>query len=303
MANESKLISNWTATKKKVKHTELNPGFQQHHHEWMHRYIHVCSPHSNAYNSHIPGIFLVDLESFSILNKSERWVVRDGLIPLLHFFEKHPSPPKSIDSTLLFDRDLAAIVPKAWQKLAKTRTQIALKDDPTPTKLLVPSLMCAQYSSLEDTRSALLDACNAFETRAKKITEVALFTPLRIVDYRAQNDDVYTFNFVSLYMNAFGEKVQLLNYEAVRSQFNFSGYYVLDTNSKYLLSDSACLNHCLAAGGTLLNYQRPKEPGEVIYLSPFHGYYVEDKFPEPSSEAKLDLDALGLRSFSDYFMS
>jgi hypothetical protein len=75
--------------------------------------IHSLSPHSDFYYSSLCPIFSFEIRNNDSLNLFTSVLLRDGVISLLNFFLKNPTPV-GVRTKVLINENLSQIVPKAW---------------------------------------------------------------------------------------------------------------------------------------------------------------------------------------------
>jgi len=75
---------------------------------------HLIAPAVMPYSSVLNPINLFSVPDFDIFNDLRVALVRDGVLPLCHFFHMYPSPPKKFKTTFLIHESLYPFVPEEW---------------------------------------------------------------------------------------------------------------------------------------------------------------------------------------------
>ena len=81
---------------------------------YISKFKHFLSPHSNNFYSELRGIFSFEIQKLESLNYFEFISFRDGILPLMCFFQRYPTPDL-FKKRIFIHSKMGAIVPEAWK--------------------------------------------------------------------------------------------------------------------------------------------------------------------------------------------
>lgn len=247
-------------------------------------------PLSARYASPLNPIFLVEIGSLDLLRQRPFWMIRDGLIPLLWFFELHPEPKlKNFSSKLLVSEDLAPFIPAPWrnyfgtyQKVSRHSADVSGAD----RRLLIAGVVSENFCSLDFLESDLKKIREWVETRKtskRQQTEALVFLP-------TQGD--ISSAFVSQYIvnvcQAIGGDMRCLSWQKFSTLDGLENCDFLELNDGQICKDSFLEEFALSSGALPIGRQHLPVAAEMgsgtryVELSPHHGLVVKAEVSEKS---------------------
>ncbi len=238
----------------------------------------------DLYDTPVATVFLGQLRSLEELKASPRWIVRDGLIPLLDFFVKVPAPEKKFRARLFVPAKWREFIPLAWRPF------------------------CASYSLRFLPEEEIWEKPQTIRERRRWITAMHLspgFCSLRNLEQTLANlradpalSDLRRRAPVDSYVNIgcvapeYLFPFQRALHETLRGDISFLDHFsfkhfsdlrdavVLDLNEQLLCADDAHLHLMLARGAILPGTLPGAEDPAFVRLSPFHGYALAELAPD-----------------------
>lgn len=244
-------------------------------------------PASREYYSPLNPVFLGQFRNLKAMNGRQVWLSRDGLIPLLWFFESHPAP-KGFKGRLLVHEKLASFVPRAWRRCTGTYALEAIcagarmaqpRADAKNRQLLLFGVSTDRFSS-----EAFLK--HQLEVLRKKVSPAGLArATIRIVlqGSSLHPDQGPHAGFLLGLASRLGTRLEAVSAAGIDSNGDWSSHEIVDLNEGLLCLDSY-LTHCLLAGGARFFGQNPRPAPEsstpdFLLLSPQHGMRVSARIP------------------------
>jgi hypothetical protein len=240
-------------------------------------YLNYLWPISTDYSSPLNPFFLVEAEDASTLVSHRVWMARDGLIPLLWFFKRNPTP-RGFEGDLLVSAEFADYVPPAWTKqvglfeLVSTLGTAVKK----PKSLLITGISMETYCSIP-----MLDKIVSGLTKSfgdLKNMNVQTFLPGRFDGWGTENAQDFHLKYYVRLSEAFGgRKIQGLNWTQVEAWGDLTGCAIVDLNEKLLCADSYLVHHAMSRGANYwsLSKSQMSRNADFVRISPFHGLRVQ----------------------------
>lgn len=245
-------------------------------------------PCSTDYLNPMNACFALQILNLEVLNKRPKWLIRDGLVPLLWFFKTHPKP-KNLKSKIYVDEQFGAFVPEAWRSHCGTYKFKSLAKGNGSRKLLLVGIMSEAYFNLNDL-DTFLDKITA-ETTKEELYSLQKFAMLPVKGYgfRAELDHNYHVDYMAKVCDHFGCNIKGLTIDQFRSMESFHGYEVVSLNSKFLISDSWLFHFPLSRGAKVFGQRTVTETEhkELTPFSPYHGVLLTEEIAEDSIESSL----------------
>jgi hypothetical protein len=256
------------------------------------------------YSGVIPGCFLFNIRDIKMLNRSTCWIARDGLVPLTWFFLQNPTPPKSLATKIYIHHSVQEIVPKPWQKLIRV---YKLQPDEKlirqkKSKLLITGLMCKSYVDVANLKNQINSLNQLFDSQKIKIENCSIFTVARHNGHGSEHDHTFHFEFTNEIIKGFGTEFKIYKWNQFEMANDFSDYYVVDLNSRYIIADSFNIHHAIARGATYLEPGGDLQPIETVPLSRSHHWALAKVGQNTTALALAKAGLKQAQEFSDYFV-
>lgn len=235
-----------------------------------------CWPVHMEYKSPIPLLVLSAVENMTQLNLEKQWIVRDGILPLLAFFQKNSEPPKNLKTKLYVSETVAEIIPTAWRNCFGLRKLSTLQREAPVHNLILTGLMSKNYVNLS-TVTTQIEKLKA-EKKNKGFKTLSIFTPPRYFGYGAEHDHEFIYAYAEKIISNLGTANKIYEWLSFQTEQSFSGFQAVDLNSEFLVSDSYLLHHMYARGASA--QETHSSSAEVISLSPFYGWKLISQLPK-----------------------
>jgi len=264
-------------------------------------FIQSMWPASIGYFSALNPIFVGDQQEFILMNRSDIWFLKDGIVPLMWFFKNHPKP-KNFKSRLLVHEALASLVPAAWRHLTGTYRIDQVEPSSSFQRqgfLVVGKLMESNLSIAGLTRQ--VDAfIESLGTNRIKNGEILFFLP----GGHGLSSKYYAECMVKL-CNAFGPKISVLDWEQFESRESYKGFELLEINEKIFYADSFLMHLPLSKGATLHRSKTEEtkmRAGETaLRLSKYHQVIYNQNFLKSDVSDSSQLATRKLSKIDLYF--
>jgi hypothetical protein len=235
-------------------------------------FLNVLWPVSLPYYSPLNPVFLAQCAGLEALDKHPHWFVRDGLVPLLWFFEQHPSPRK-LRSRLWVHEELGRWVPPAWRGHCGT-----YRLETTPGReraaargLLLTGIMMDSYCPLSRL-DAHLDSIVARYGRRLDRMELALFAPACFGQRGETPAHEFHAEFMLRLCRKLGSSVRALSWARLEATESWEGFDVIDLTDRHLCADSYLLHLAVSRGANPRFEGQGQSGGDFVALSPLHGF-------------------------------
>lgn len=250
-------------------------------------FIEYLWPMTSPYASPLNPRFLMDFEIFGMKDSDSSFLVRDGLVPLLWFFRRWPTP-EDFKNTMIVPRRLLRFVPEAWQarvasydivNLAKPGFEPAVENG----QVFFYGMAMPGYCTFEHLEARLKQIHSAM-TATGSNPQLTAMLPLRF-SFKHDPSLEFHFRFMLEICRVLGTNILSVDLNFVESQLRYQGYQVLDLSDGFLISDNYLTHLTLSRGARLmgaptLTKEMELNPGEgarVVRLSPYHGYLIHDQ--------------------------
>jgi hypothetical protein len=240
-------------------------------------------PMAEPYYAPVPGVFLMQVSSFDLLNAKPVWLVRDGLLPLLWFFRLHPNP-EGLNSKLLIEESLLPFVPSQWSRSVGSYKLVSTAKRNGKRKLLFVGYLSEFFMPLDEIglwlgQTFANESAEELKTMAKTV-----FLPFRQWHFQSDNDHVYHLMFVRKLIELMGSDFEAINQKRLQQLESTHGFEIISANTNLLLSDNALVHQLLSKGGNLYGSYREQNSTDCDFIafSPYHGIQVRMN-PEVSS--------------------
>jgi len=247
-------------------------------------FFHRLWPTVIDYFSPVPSTFLVQCLNLEQLNSRPEWIVRDGRIPLSHFFKAHPEP-RGLKAKVYVEATTTDAVPAAWSE--NTGTYRVVSSQPAN-----PSLHCilaATGSAEFQSQAELLRFLES--VRLERAREVSLFVPALFRDfsfhceYRIQLDRHFN-------------RPESLEWLQLVAKSSFKDCEAIEINNRNICADNFMTHVLLSRGAGFTEQILPHE--RYVPLSPYHGYALNPR-PEFSQKKFVSYEKEPLFPWADWF--
>ena len=247
-------------------------------------FIEYLWPMTSPYASPLNPRFLMDFEIFGMKETDSSFLVRDGLVPLLWFFRRWPTP-ENFKNTMIVPRRLLRFVPEAWQARVAGYEIVNLEKpgfEPAASnsQIFFYGLAMPGYCTFEHLEARLNQIKNHHKNNSKLISML----PLRF-SFKHDPSLEFHFRFMQEIFRVLGTDILSVDLNYVESQLRYQGFQVLDLSDGFLISDNYLTHLALSRGARLMDAPvlskdlefAPAEGHRVVRLSPYHGYLIQDQ--------------------------
>jgi hypothetical protein len=234
-------------------------------------YHHQLWPAGKPYVSPLNPIFLLQCAQLTQLNQRERWLIRDGVLPLVHFFRANPKPI-GLHAKIYLQESLAWTTPRAWRDQVGTYKVVSQEPQGPVKKLVICGIGLHGFHSEIELKEQLA-ALNRPRIHAMS-SEVCL--PMKPVEFGRQDFHCEYLSTLSLWL---GKKYRSVLWTELALKSEFKGYEFLELSARRLCADSYYTHVVLSKGAYLHDLSPRSDTAHYVPLSPFHGYLIEEKIP------------------------
>lgn len=244
--------------------------------EFMHVMNSNWWPMTLAYPIDFPQTFICGIDSIESLNQFGSGLARDGLIPLMWFFQKFKKPA-AYRGRIYLAKGLQDYVPTAWRKNIGT---FEIRRLPTKTRYS-NLLLCATHSDRPISQEQLLVQISKARKLARKLginlnkTEALIFRN----SHHNQNSEVEFSKFHLLLFKYFKENIKFNDFHKLRERITSSQSLVINLDDSLICKDHYLTNYMIARGGSSLECElapRLKTGDHEIPLSLTHSVYLNE---------------------------
>jgi hypothetical protein len=236
--------------------------------EW---FTHEIFPSALEYFSPLNAVFLFQFPGLKSLNLKSSWLIRDGEVPLHHFFSIHPDPI-GVKSKIYVEESLAWLVPRSWKSKTGTYRVVSKKPSKPVDKCMIFGIGSAEVQSLSQLKTRL----ESLESKKIKALAKELYLPFRWISNN--EDELYPYRCISLLRSHIGQNIRAVNWSQMKLKNSYDGYLFLDLTSRRYCADSYVTHIVLSRGAFLPSSLRTgKQSCSFVALSPYHGLEVSDK--------------------------
>lgn len=230
------------------------------------------------YVSTVPTVFLANVQYLSQINhKGGRWLVRDGLIPLLSFFSRFPKPLENFRSILLIHADCVKFIPKKWLPycasyvIGSRDTYEFLETMPLSrrTRWVTAAYLSEEFCSIERLRDILIEIKS--KSSLSKVRRIGPIMGILDVD---PGSPAYAYQFCSLFSSVLKGEFTRTTAHDMAATMDLRDAIFIDLNERLFCADDAFLHLFLSKGAIRYQATPPSSSAEFIRLSPFHGIFV-----------------------------
>lgn len=266
-------------------------------------------PHSLSYFSRLRPIFSFEIKELSSLSSFSHVLFRDGILFLLRFFQNHPEPAK-LRTKILIQRELAFLVPKAWEENILLYQTVLKPSLEKSEKSLKELFLTVTFGEKKLEEKAVQEICQKINEQSsiERITVIPFYNILR-------GEDFLSYDRASLFSQMDIIKTELSRFEIAfldysqRGTLNYGeGYFYQVNPGKVYFADSL-LDHEFLGGGAKPLIK--KESKQMVSLSPYHGMEIStfhlDKEQQEKKERlesfprKFDSEPILNREKEDFF--
>lgn len=257
----------------------------------LNKFMSYLSPDSSHYHLSINPAFSIELE-FSLKEQSnllKAVSLRDGVMPLMMFFLRNPSPPED-GPVFIIDNDLSCIVPEIW------RTRVLLRSPYSNSSLIIERKKIIFFiSPMKETAPLDLveDELNNIFKRVSKDHEILLYFSSANLKGKilAEYDQAWGYKILEIIFSKFkSHKITVLNWKEYGDyDFNHVEYYFINPLI-YYFTDSY-LQHDISQRGATPLFQNKVESCEqyALAISQYHGFILHQFFANYESFGQENL--------------
>jgi|GEM_PF-1125605 len=237
-------------------------------------------PISVDYYSQLNPIFLHHMDDIELFKYAPVWLIRDGLVPLIWFFKKNPSPPRWWVSQMLVKPSLASFVPDEWRRFFGTyRIRQNIQQEESPKRILLVGLMTDVYCSQAELNYQIKKLAEKLGKSNLKAIEVSAILPGKFSCLLETDKITYHFEYALKICNYFGTQVKTLKWNQFLRSESFQESMIVDLNDHILCSDNALIHHALSFGGRLpscfgTEQMETAMDSQYMAVSSYHGFEV-----------------------------
>ena len=226
-------------------------------------------------------VFLVQIPTIEAFNRRPIWLLRDGLLPIFHFFRQFPQPGP-INSEILVDSSLASLVPAAWSSQVRLYRVICCPPKRSPAQFLIYGPVLVDDHYLEINREALRPVSRLRPARDRVYCHLAIRNELWV------SAESVALNYYSRLAREIGPGFEPVEWMQILFRLSFQGVQLLPINNR-LIADHYLTHLVLPRGGYLESTPR-KSHEDWVPLSPFHGYAISKINRKTARKAANSLD-------------
>lgn len=233
-------------------------------------------PLNLAYANPLPTVFLWRAKSLRELKAEAEWLVRDGLMPLLWFFQKYPRPGSDFKNRLLIHKEVSWAVPPAWRRhcgiyhyapaVALTRARPkGKKAETVVTSFIASPLFCSQEFL-------------ARKLAAAKPSDVLAWAAVRDGLFLADSDLTASFRMTQTLLRAVSGEVRVRPWHELAGHSYYGDAAYLDLNQRLLCADDTPYHAFVSRGARVLSERRPSpalKKARRLPVSDYHDLVVE----------------------------
>lgn len=259
---------------------------------------------TGSYFSPLNPVLLFQLNKGCPWEKLSVISAMDGLLSLLRFFNKYPTPPKNFP-LLLIHKDLAPIVPEEWIGCTGTYRLVVTK---RLMKKEIENVLVFNLAEPEQSSISYIE--RQLRTISKNLDSVNVYTSTKhdfnfLIHQKYQEEKfLYYFSILQLYKELFKDKRKESDTNHIIHGVSSNSVYLNVNPHKFYFSDSYIDHELLSSGIAPINMDEfiAKDSKAIIELSPYHGMEVEDIAPHSFSAIKEDIDSLKNGFYRDFLM-
>lgn len=217
------------------------------------RFERFLDPHSKHYFSMLRPVFLHQLRSVQVLDVLSPVLARDGLLTLLHFFQRNTKPTGE-NVCLLLPPRMAPVVPEAWQKQVVYFTLESRVAPPAKGELkafyIHFTIIDEKQASLDFIRARLKAVRNRLEhePNARVCFNVSYNRTAEKGQKGFDRKSAYFFEITKVIFNELGARPEYVTWEELKSE-SFSKSLFWDVNEfDFYYSDSFVSHFFLGKG-------------------------------------------------------
>ncbi len=244
------------------------------------KYLEFLAPHSRRYFSRLRPLFSFEVKSLTSLNAFSHVLLQDGVLYLMRFFQRFPTP-HGLMSKILIHENLGTLIPKAWKEhilyyrvQGSEATEVSNKK-----KNLFLYLSFAQFHSDEEAISQLRETLKSYQGKVFVVTNLNI---LRGEDY-LNYDRSFAFNHAhKLFAEIDVEFIDFGNLGSALSTFKLESDFLVFNPYQYWFSDSY-LEHYFYNQGISRSPEKSEkfDKGDIcesIALGPHHAMVISEDF-------------------------
>ncbi|MAF78464.1 MAG: hypothetical protein CME60_09895 [Halobacteriovoraceae bacterium] len=275
------------------------------------KYLEFLAPHSRKYFSRLRPIFSFEIKSLTSLNAFSHVLLRDGVLHLLKFFQRFPSP-KGLISKIIIDEEFEPLVPDSWKERIFYFKIRGKKEGPLKENLFL-FLTVSKYQHTDDSIIQLNEILNSVKGNVFVTTSLNILRGEDYLDY----DRSQAFRMSdSLFKGREVDFVGLHQLGGLISEYRESSSFLNFNPYKYWFSDSFVNHYYLNQGISNIEIPDKKNNESMnIDLGPYHSMSIHrggkhinaelkkllfDDFQFPLGEFFND-QGNGDRNIDDYF--
>lgn len=242
-------------------------------------FIFTFWPVTEEYYSPLNALYLHELSHFREAHEHPHILSRDGLLPLLWFFENNPIPQTK--TKLLVHERFQHFIPSAWWQDSGTYRLSGHPDRPftwekktAPKRLLLHGIVTQNFIDLNYLKKRLDRMFALVEEKKLQIEGVDCFLIFRDDPYHWCETDQLVGQFMQEISTALKGQATFFSEKEIINKNSFANYEVFELNQMYFSADNYINFLTLTRGASLLESAPAKEGEYFVPQSPFHGFWV-----------------------------
>jgi hypothetical protein len=233
-------------------------------------------PMTLNYISPLNPVFLTATFHENTFNKRPVWMARDGLLPLLWFYNFHPTPG-AFKGRILVHESFVPYVPNEWRSQTGSYSIGTLEGSAESEirEVLFTGIVneaISTFDAIQIQIKALVEKMGK-----QKLSQISkrCFLMEKLFLTLDHNTDLFPKIMLELTKAATTEGFYPKTFADLENTPSFEGSLLVDFNEKNLFADSGLVHRFLSRGGKLFGApETPPPKSEFVQLSAFHGIYV-----------------------------
>ncbi len=259
---------------------------------WMDKlYTDYLQPFSLEFFGPKNMMLLFGGHEFCNLTDRTQLVARDGVIPLLKFFQE--LNPKDLDLTLYIPKDFCFLVPNEWRSKVKfysVKSNIQYSSSNLPKKLFISGILNSTLADPDELEESLKHLVSVLGEKNIANMDIMAYFPNKRSDLWGSWDDENVLKFSALIFKYLKLDIKTPLWPKLHNESDFKDCLYYEINSGLFIKHSYLTNFTLSRGAGLLE-DRPLEQGFTLTsemkASLYHSYCFYD-FDYATAEAFED---------------
>jgi len=221
-------------------------------------------PFLRDYISPLQGFFVSSVRDLKELNQRQVWLARDGILPLLFFFNQFKRP-KNLKSKILIREDLLECVPEAWQPHIGSYRIVSVTSSPQPKSVFVYGMNTESLVSVKSCEVAMKDLD---KIEISGLEKIYLYLPSRRFSVKESEHEAAKVLLTVLKKTSL--QAEIVDWAEVLPTHDWKTCQIVNVQKNTVVADDWLLHTLLTRGASLVS-EKMRNSEEFVYFSPFHG--------------------------------